>query len=62
MIGNNSCEACGSTKDLVESGGQFCGGTWYLCKKCDNEATMSAKQFTQRLKEQFERKKNGSKN
>lgn len=34
----NSCESCGSEEDLIESGGQFCGGTWYLCQKCDEEA------------------------
>ena len=34
----NSCESCESTENLIEAGGQFCGGTWWICKKCDDEA------------------------
>lgn len=34
----NSCESCGSEEDLIESGGQFCGGDWWICRKCDGEA------------------------
>lgn len=45
-INDSSCEACGSTEDLVESGGQFCGGDWYLCKKCDD----ASKRFTEFMK------------
>lgn len=31
------CVHCGATENLIEEGGQFCGGTWYLCQKCDEE-------------------------
>lgn len=34
----NSCESCGSKEDLIESCGQFCGGDWWICKKCDDAA------------------------
>ena len=35
-----SCEACSSTENLIESGGQFCGGTWWICQRCEDEAKM----------------------
>ena len=41
-----SCEACNSTEDLIESGGQFCGGDWWICKKCDD----AAKRFAELMK------------
>lgn len=31
------CISCSSVEELVESGGQFCGGIWFLCKKCDDQ-------------------------
>lgn len=31
----DKCESCGSKEHLIESGGQFCGGTWYVCHSCD---------------------------
>lgn len=31
------CESCGTTENLIESGGQFSGGTWYVCVECDNK-------------------------
>ena len=43
VLDMNSCESCESTENLIEysqreaSGGQFCGGTWYLCTRCDDE-------------------------
>lgn len=48
----NSCESCESTENLIEysqreaSGGQFCGGDWWICKKCDDEA----KRFAELMK------------
>ena len=34
----NFCESCGSKENLIESGGQFCGGEWWVCKSCDDES------------------------
>lgn len=31
------CEDCGATENLIESGGQFRGGTWYVCAECDDK-------------------------
>ena len=33
----NSCESCSGTENLIESGGQFCGGTWWICQRCYDE-------------------------
>ena len=41
-----SCESCGSKEDLIESGGQFCGGDWYICRCCDDKA----KKFSEFMK------------
>ena len=38
----NSCESCGSEEGQIESGGQCCGGDWWICKKCDDEANRFA--------------------
>ena len=57
----NSCESCGSKEDLIESGGQFCGGTWYLCTRCDDEAKKFAEFCNTKFRQQLERKKDGSK-
>ena len=40
------CESCGSTESLIESGGQFSGGAWWLCQRCDDKA----KAFTEFMK------------
>lgn len=42
----NSCESRGSTENLIESGGQFCGGTWWICQRCEDES----KAFTEFMK------------
>ena len=42
----NSCESCGSKEDLIESGGQFCGGDWWICPSCDDKN----KKFAQWMK------------
>lgn len=34
----DECISCHSTENLIEAGGQFSGGMWWLCKKCDDEA------------------------
>lgn len=39
----NSCESCGSEEDLIESGGQFCGGDWWICQSCDDKAKRFSK-------------------
>ena len=63
----NSCESCGSTENLIEysqreaSGGQFCGGDWWICKKCDDEATKAAMYYNKLFRKQTEREKHGSK-
>lgn len=57
----NSCESCGSEEDLIESGGQFCGGDWWICKKCDDEATKAAMYYNKLFRKQTEREKHGSK-
>ena len=57
----NSCESCGSKEDLIESCGQFCGGDWWICKKCDDEATKAAMYYNKLFRKQTEREKHGSK-
>lgn len=32
------CISCRSTDSLIEAGGQFCGGTWWLCQRCDDKS------------------------
>lgn len=31
------CVDCRATQNLIESGGQFSGGTWYVCAECDDK-------------------------
>lgn len=54
------CEDCGATQDLIESGGQFSGGTWYVCIECDDKGKkfqewMKSPEFLETLK-RIERK------
>lgn len=49
------CESCGATEDLIEAGGQFCGGVWWVCVECDNKGKkfqewMKSPEFLETLK------------
>lgn len=46
MTQSSICIECGSTENLILSGGQFCGGDWWICKECDEKA----KKFAQWMK------------
>lgn len=35
FVAMKRCVDCGVTQNLIESGGQFSGGTWYMCVECD---------------------------
>lgn len=40
------CEICLQTfneDDMIESGGQFRGGTWYVCKACNEKSEEQSK-------------------
>lgn len=39
---DESCIDCGSKEGLVEAGGQFCGGTWWVCETCDEDSARVA--------------------
>ena len=49
------CVHCEATENLIESGGQFCGGTWYVCVECDDKGKkfqewMKSPEFLETLK------------
>lgn len=40
------CQMClqdFNRNDMIESGGQFCGGTWYVCKACNEKSEEQSK-------------------
>lgn len=49
------CISCYSTENLIEEGGQFCGGTWYLCGGCYLEQEESSRKL-QEIIENFSKK------
>lgn len=56
------CISCCSTENLIEAGGQFCGGMWWICKKCDDEAKaftafMKSDVYLEHLKKSLKEKK-----
>ena len=56
------CISCYSTENLIEAGGQFCGGMWWRCKKCDYESKafaefMKSDVYLEHLKKTLKEKK-----
>lgn len=43
---NKECIECGNIENLLISGGQFCGGDWWICQSCDDKN----KKFAQWMK------------
>lgn len=43
---NKECIECGNRENLLLSGGQFCGGDWWICQSCDDKN----KKFAQWMK------------
>ena len=55
FVKTKCCVDCGATKNLIESGGQFSGGTWYVCSTCDGRGNkflewMKSPEFLETLK------------
>ena len=44
---DESCIECNAKDNLIEVGGQFCDGTWYLCGGCYLEREENHRKLTE---------------